>query len=185
MDYHRRGCRYHPGTVSTRATFFALLVLVALGGCPRRADPETAAKRERASRAKQATGQAPPEIVAAPASGPVDELVRAELERAASDERRLLVYVGASWCEPCRAFHDAIEDGSLDGAYPNLRLLEFDLDRDRERLAAAGYASRLIPLLVLPEADGRGGPRRIEGGSKGPGAVDNIRGRLDQLLGRP
>ena len=56
------------------------------------------------------------------------------------------------------------------------------MDRDQERLALAGYTSRLIPLFVRPQADGRAGPQRMEGGIKGPGAVANLSGRLRPLL---
>ncbi len=122
------------------------------------------------------------EIVAAPAEGAVQEIVRGEIVRATHDGRRLLVYVGAKWCEPCRRFHDAAKAGALDQRFPGLRLLEFDLDADRERLAAAGYASRMIPLFALPRADGTGSGDQIEGSIKGDGAVDQISPRLARLL---
>ncbi|PRQ02149.1 hypothetical protein ENSA5_26080 [Enhygromyxa salina] len=120
--------------------------------------------------------------MAAPASGDVVEIVTRERERAAAEGRLLLVYVGASWCEPCEHFHAAVDDGTLDAAFPTLRLLEFDLDRDRDRLAAAGYSSRMIPLFVAPGPDGRAGPRRTEGGIKGPEAVEHLRPRLEALV---
>ena len=114
--------------------------------------------------------------------GPVAELVVAELAAAADDQRRLVVYVGASWCEPCVAFHEAIAAGRIGAPLGGARFLEFDLDRDGDRLREAGYTSRLIPLFVVPEADGRAGSRRTEGGIKGPGAVDNLVRRLGPLL---
>ncbi|MCA9637962.1 MAG: thioredoxin, partial [Myxococcales bacterium] len=113
---------------------------------------------------------------------PVAELVVAELAAAADDQRRLVVYVGASWCEPCVAFHEAIAAGRIGAPLGGARFLEFDLDRDGDRLREAGYTSRLIPLFVVPEADGRAGSRRTEGGIKGPGAVDNLVRRLGPLL---
>jgi hypothetical protein len=122
------------------------------------------------------------EFVLAPETGDVVELVLAELERARTDDRLLIVYVGASWCEPCQYFHAAVEDGTLDDSLAKVRLLEFDLDRDRDRLVAAGYSSRMIPLFVVPAPDGRAGPRRTEGGVKGPAAVDNLRERLVALI---
>jgi thiol-disulfide isomerase/thioredoxin len=113
------------------------------------------------------------EVVPAPATGEVAALVQKELTRARGDGRQLLVYVGATWCEPCRRFHQAAAEGKLDGALPTLRLLEFDADRDNERLAVAGYFSRYIPLFALPNGDGRASGKQVEGATKGtdPAAV--------------
>jgi hypothetical protein len=122
------------------------------------------------------------ELVSAPPGDDVAALVRGELGRARSQKRDLLVYVGASWCEPCQRFHRAAQAGQLDHEFPRLRLLEFDLDRDRERLTAAGYTSRLIPLFARPGDDGRASGRQIEGSIKGEGAVGEIAPRLRTLL---
>jgi hypothetical protein len=115
-------------------------------------------------------------------SGDVAALVRAEQERPGASSRQLLVYVGAAWCEPCQRFHHAAERGDLDATFPELTLLEFDLDRDRDRLAAAGYASHYIPLFALPKEDGTASGKQVEGGIKGDGAVDFITAKLRGLL---
>ena len=125
------------------------------------------------------------DVTAAAPDLPVAPYVRTELARAAADKRRLLVYVGATWCEPCRHFHDAAKAGQLDAEFGDLRLLEFDLDRDRERLAAAGYASQMIPLLALPGPTGVSTGRGMQGSIKGDGAVENMRPRLKELLTGP
>ncbi len=122
-----------------------------------------------------------PEFTAA-TTGAVDQLVRQARTTAQAEQRRLMVYVGATWCEPCEAFHQAVERGELDQALPGVRFLEFDSDRDGARLTAAGYDGRLIPRFVLPDADGRGTARRVEGGIKGDGAVAHIMQRLTPLL---
>ena len=121
------------------------------------------------------------EIVAAP-GGDVPAVVVRELARAHRDGRQLLVYVGAPWCEPCRRFHQAAAEHKLDQAFPRLRLLEFDDDRDAARLAMAGYTSKFIPLFARPNPDGRGSGRQIEGSVKGDGAVNEIIPRLRTLL---
>ncbi len=92
------------------------------------------------------------------------------------------MYVGASWCEPCRYFHQAAEHGELDDALPPLALLEFDRDRDGVRLDAAGYGSRMIPLFVSPDDDGHPSARRIEGSIHGPGSPREIVPRLLAIL---
>jgi hypothetical protein len=99
-------------------------------------------------------------------------------------KRRLVVYVGAAWCEPCQHFHHAAEEGELDATFPNLTLLVFDADRDRGRLTEAGYRSKYIPLFVLPNEDGTSSAQQIEGGLKGDAAVADIVPRLAELLAR-
>ncbi len=122
------------------------------------------------------------EIVSAPAATDVAPLIATEVAAAARDQRTLLVYVGAPWCEPCRYFHAAAEAGQLDGAFGRLRLLEFDADRDTDALQRAGYASAMIPLFAVPRQDGTASGRQIAGSIKGDGAVAQIVPRLRALL---
>lgn len=141
--------------------------------------PAATAEPDR-DQAKPAGG---PEIVLAPAQGDVADLVKQELGRAQG--RPMLVYVSASWCEPCRHFEDAVKSGQLAREFPRLHLYKFDFDRDEVRLAQAGYTSNLIPLFAVPGPDGRAGEQRMEGSIKGPEAVaTNLVPRLRQLLGR-
>jgi hypothetical protein len=114
--------------------------------------------------------------------GGVEAIVRDALDGARAEGRTLVVYVGATWCEPCQHFHQAAERGDLDTVFPRMTLLEFDLDRDRDRLSAAGYRSNYIPLFALPGPDGAASGKQIEGGIKGDGAVGFISGRLKQML---
>ena len=122
------------------------------------------------------------ELESAPAGDDAAALIRDASARAEKEHRRLLVYVGAKWCEPCQRFHHAAERGELVGRFGELRLLEFDMDRDAARLARAGYTPRLIPLFALPAPDGRASGRQIEGSIKGDGAVGEISPRLAALL---
>jgi thiol-disulfide isomerase/thioredoxin len=119
------------------------------------------------------------------AGAPVAPTVARELARARADHRPLLVYVGATWCEPCTRFHAAAAAGELDAAFPGLRLVTFDLDRDADALEAAGYKSELVPLFAEPIADGTASGRLIQGSIKGPGAVAELTPRLRALLAPP
>jgi hypothetical protein len=123
-------------------------------------------------------------MIPATPDGDVREAVRRTVaEESGGAVRTVVVYVGASWCEPCQRFHEAAQSGKLDTSFPGLTLLEFDLDRDRERLAAAGYVSKYIPLFALPAADGSASGKQIEGAVKGDGALAFIAPRLRVLLG--
>jgi len=118
----------------------------------------------------------------APTSGDVDAVVRDALAKTSAEKRHLVVYVGATWCEPCQRFHEAAAKGDLDATFPDLDILVFDLDRDGERLAAAGYVSKYIPLFALPKVDGTSSGKQVEGGIKGEGAVAFITPKLQSLL---
>jgi thiol-disulfide isomerase/thioredoxin len=122
-----------------------------------------------------------PRIV--PGQLPVAAFVAEQLER--SQGTTTLVYVGASWCEPCQRFHRALEAGELDATLPAWQFIEYDYDTAKLGLDADGYSSKLIPLFVLPNADGRASTHSIQGSIKGPGAIDNIVPRLQQLLKQP
>ena len=102
--------------------------------------------------------------------------------KAKGEGRSVLVYVGATWCEPCQRFHHAVEQGELDAAFPHLSVLAFDADRDHEALATAGYFSRLIPLFAIPQSDGHSSGKQIEGSVKGETAVSEITPRLRALV---
>jgi thiol-disulfide isomerase/thioredoxin len=121
------------------------------------------------------------ELIEAPPI-PVAKFIADEVARASRDGARVLVYEGATWCEPCQRFHRAAQAGELDAEFPRVRLLEFDADRDGEELDRAGYKSEYIPLFAAPRVDGTSSGHMIQGGTKGDRAVREIAPRLHMLL---
>ncbi len=113
--------------------------------------------------------------------------LKEQMSSARAAGERVLVYVGASWCEPCERFHDAVEAGELDAMLAGTRFVEFDADRHTEALGAAGYAFRMIPVIAQPNAEGAASGRQLTGSIKGPAAVhDDLVPRVEALLaGRP
>ena len=127
---------------------------------------------------------APPSFLRYPGqAGAIEPWVQEQVEIAQAAHLHVLVYVGASWCEPCQRFHEAVRKGELNGALNGLRFLEFDQDRDAGALKVAGYSYQYIPVLALPDPDGRNHGRMISGSIKGPNAVqENLVPRLQALL---
>ncbi len=128
--------------------------------------------------AARPVAQGKPRLV--PGALPVAPFVAEQL--LADPSAHTIVYVGASWCEPCQRFHRALQNGELDAALPGTRFIDYDYDLANAALEADGYHSQLIPLFALPTSDGKSSGRTIEGSIKGDGAVDNIMPRLRQLL---
>ena len=188
------------GEALSRAALAGLAAVSLLAAAPActRAEPEKITARPwsgtQAGTAKPTGGPSAPQvspalpanqlrIVRAP-EGDVAQVMKLEGARQRQLGRTTLVYVGASWCEPCQRFHRAAADGELDRAFPDLTLVEFDLDADQQRLNAAGYASRFIPLFALPDSEGRATGKFIEGYVKGDGAVGDLTPRLRSLLAK-
>jgi len=126
----------------------------------------------------------PPSFLRYPRKGgTIEPWIQEQVELAEAAKLRVLVYVGASWCEPCQRFHQAVEHGELNGTLNGLRFLEFDQDQDAAALKTAGYVYEYIPVLALPDPDGRNHGKMISGALKGPHAIkENLVPRLQALL---
>jgi thiol-disulfide isomerase/thioredoxin len=162
----------------TRQALFALAMLAA---CT--ADPYGAAGGgSKPTPAPQQRSTSKPAFIPGNAEGDIPPVVSQHRASAKAEGAQLLVYVGASWCEPCQRFHEAVERGELDARLAGVQFVEYDADRDAERLTDAGYDGRLIPRFAMPGDDGRFGGTKIEGGTKGDGAVEHIMARLEPML---
>jgi hypothetical protein len=164
--------------------------MIAVSGCSRSIELSSNQANPASNAGAGATGSAapanlqPPNFLRYPGTpGAIEPWVQEQVELADAAHLRVLVYVGASWCEPCQRFHKAVQDGELNGPLSGLRFLEFDHDRDSSALRVAGYSYQYIPVLALPDPDGRNHGRMISGSIKGPDAVkENLVPRLQALL---
>jgi thiol-disulfide isomerase/thioredoxin len=174
------------------ARFFAVFSSALLGSACSRSTDTGASKPSSAESATAPVASLsagspslqPPSFLRYPGqAGAIEPWVQQQVELADAAHLRVLVYVGASWCEPCKHFHQAVERGDLNGTLNGLRFLEFDQDRDAAALKVAGYVYQYIPVLALPDPDGRNHGRMIAGSIKGPNAVkENLVPRLQALL---
>lgn len=111
-------------------------------------------------------------VIEAPGDVDAASLIRTERLRAKAEGKALVVYVGASWCEPCRKFHELTKSGSIDAELGDITLLHFDANRDEDRLAAAGYRYKFIPFFALAGADGS---MTAQYETKGDASTDTMR----------
>jgi thiol:disulfide interchange protein len=168
-----------------RALLIVTLGVFSLAGCKERSSAARPAAKAAAVLAKN---RSKPELAHRPQpAAPLEQFVQQHVEEADASGKRVLVYVGATWCEPCKRFHKALESGELDEALAGTKFIEFDADRDRTELQAAGYASKYIPLFSVPDQSGHASGRAIEGSIKGDHAVrESLVPRLLALLdGKP
>lgn len=171
--------------MTVRLSLFVAACTATLWACDATSEPAPRPSAEPASAGDAKASPSKPEILKAP-PGLADgrAWVRAEMERADEEQRKLVLYVGASWCEPCVRFHDAVLAGQLDRELAGVRFLELDADQHEALRSEAdlGCGSRMIPLFARPTAEGRCGAERVEGAIKGDGAVGFILPRLRELL---
>ncbi|MBX3184263.1 MAG: thioredoxin family protein [Polyangiaceae bacterium] len=162
------------------ALLASLVLPVGLGCDASPASGSAAPAPSGAALASSARPSDAPRFVPGETSAGVAAAVAAQLAK--SPDQRVLVYVGASWCEPCHVFHRAVTAGAVDEALPGVVFVEYDWDRDSAALKAAGYDTKMLPLFAVPEASGRASGRQIAGSIKGPGATQNLVPRLTRLL---
>jgi hypothetical protein len=105
-------------------------------------------------------------------------LIRTRRLEAKADNRVLIVYVSATWCEPCKKFKVELDSGRLDDRLGSVTLLAFDADKDIDRLGSAGYTFKFVPFVALPGADGRPTDKQ-EATGKGGQAWRELLGKLD------
>lgn len=169
-----------------RALLSLALLLVAScdGGTP--AEPEPRRSAAGSAGASASAALPTPELVAVPEGVTNGRAwVQGEMARAERDGRTLVLYVGASWCEPCQRFHQALEKGELDRELGGVRFLDFDHDRHEGLLDSADLAcgAQLIPLFARLEPNGTcSAQRRSEGGIKGDGAVGFMLPKIKAIL---
>src|SRR2546423_14525 len=106
-----------------RAAALLVALATAVAGCksgdsPRGSGPSPGAP--------QGPSMKRPLFIRGPTGGaPVAPFVARELAKGHAGHYGVLVYVGATWCEPCQSFHRAVAKGELDEMLAGVRLIEF------------------------------------------------------------
>lgn len=130
---------------------------------PRDESVQEVPSRQSGPRAVRFSPSGAVELVSGLAAGPGAVTIADEMVMATSAGRRCVVYVGATWCAPCKRFKRALLAGELDAILRGVRVLEFDADLDAKRLSGAGYTWQLVPYFSVPDAAGKNSGRDTAG----------------------
>lgn len=168
--------------------FVFALALAACNPTPKeaaKADPTSVAVTASTTSGSATPAKTGGKIVVLPAAQDSDALsaIRTERLKAKAEGRVLVVYVSATWCDPCKKLKEEIEAGRLDDRYGKTTLLAFDADKDIDRLGAAGYTFKYVPYVALPGADGRLAESQ-EATGHGKDAWKELLGKLDAWQSR-
>ncbi len=83
-----------------------------------------------------------------------------------------VIYVGATWCQPCLLYKKSLDDPRMKAAHEGVRVLE--ADADLHDLSALGISPNGIPHWATVDASGVSDGRAIDGGAWGDNTPENM-----------
>lgn len=110
---------------------------------------------------------------------------RLEAAIAARDPATLVpvVYIGATWCGPCKAIKRYKDDPRMQAAFAGALVLELDSDEwPGADLHALGLASDSVPVFFAVDAHGKGTGPRITGAAWGEDVPENMAPPLQRFV---
>lgn len=103
--------------------------------------------------------------------GSLASSVKAEVAKAQAAGKKPIVYIGATWCPPCKAIKKYKTDPQMAAAFAGTYIIELDVDDwAAADLTGLGYKAGSIPVFIAVGPDGKATGPNINGGAWG----DNI-----------
>lgn len=91
--------------------------------------------------------------------------------RAAGQGLRPVLYVGATWCQPCKLLLEHRDDPRVAHALRGTYTVEIDFDDwTVAEMSAAGYGVQAVPMFFAIGADGKAAGPRLDGAAWGSDA---------------
>ncbi len=158
---------------------FAILGLVLVVGCvpseKRSSDgapsPSAAADKKSTPSSVHTDARNPSWVAVPKGSGGLAAAIAREIAKKPSATAKPIVYLGASWCDPCAAIKRFKTDPRMLDAFQGTYVIELDVDDWKsEGLGALGYKTGTVPVFYAVDAAGKASGPTINGGAWG----DNI-----------
>ncbi|MBZ0120609.1 MAG: thioredoxin family protein [Sandaracinaceae bacterium] len=158
-----------------------LTLMLLLCACDR---PETARIDPAEPQARAEEVAAPPFVVvdATPAAGPLEAQLRAHVQRARIRRLRPFAELGATWCPPCRAIEQSMDDPLMRTAFRGTYIVRIDIDELGRELGPLGLSAPAIPKFIELRDDGHGSGRAIDGSAWGEDIPANMAPVLDRYF---
>ena len=97
--------------------------------------------------------------------------VKTEVAKAQAAGKKPVVYIGASWCPPCKAIKKYKSDPQMVTAFAGTHVIELDVDDwSAPDLDALDYKAKSVPVFIAVDKDAKAKGPTIDGGAWG----DNI-----------
>jgi thiol:disulfide interchange protein len=103
----------------------------------------------------------------------LDALLAEHAQRAAEQGLKPALYIGASWCQPCKILKEHRDDPRVASALRGTYTIEIDLDDwTVAELSASGYEVQAVPVFFAIGAGGKAAGPRLDGGAWGGADAD-------------
>lgn len=115
----------------------------------------------------------------------LDALLAGHARRAAGQGLRPVLYVGASWCQPCKLLAQHRDDPRVASALRGTYMVEIDFDDwTVAELGAAGYGVQAVPVFFAIGGAGEAAGPRLDGGAWG-GDAEHIAAAFEGFFQQP
>lgn len=94
-----------------------------------------------------------------------------------------VVYVGATWCGPCKVYKSTLTDPRMVAAHKGAHIIEVDLDVHPKALQSVGIQPAGVPHWEMLDSSGQRVGRTIDGGHWDDNTVENMAPALTQFFG--
>ncbi len=95
-----------------------------------------------------------------------------------------VVYIGATWCGPCKAYKRHLEDPRMVAAHKGAHIVELDADRHAGAIQALSIQPEGVPHWEMVDRTARPVGRRIDGRSWESDTPENMAGPLTEFFGQ-
>ena len=95
-----------------------------------------------------------------------------------------VIYIGATWCGPCKAYKRNLEDPQMIAAHKGAHIVELDADRHAGAIQTLTIQPEGVPHWEMVDREARPVGRRIDGRAWEADTPDNMAGPLTAFFGQ-